>query len=204
LDWEPLYCPNRRCEHYGKPFKIGWLVRNGSSRGESQARCQRCGSSVTLSYGTAYYGLETAPLIFETALRALAEGNSRRATARIVDVDQDLVRGWLARAARPCRAVMLSLWRALPATECQPNERWRFGHTKHDNLPGAQHQLDSDGDPWGWRACAPVWRLVLGCVVGNRDQASAHRVRGQVAGTRFAIQTPFQCPPRAWASRPCH
>ena len=74
MDWETLYCPNGRCEHYGKPFKIGWLVRNGSSRGESQARCQGCGSSVTLSYGTAYYGLGTDPLIFETALRALAEG----------------------------------------------------------------------------------------------------------------------------------
>jgi hypothetical protein len=78
------YCPNNQCEHYGKPFKIGRLVCNGSSRGEPQARCQGCGSSVTWSYGTAYYGLGTDPLIFETALRALAEGNSLRATARIV------------------------------------------------------------------------------------------------------------------------
>jgi len=39
LDWETLYCPNPGCEYYGKPFKIEWLVRNGSSRGEPQARC---------------------------------------------------------------------------------------------------------------------------------------------------------------------
>ena len=181
MDWETLYCPNSRCEHYGKPFKIAWLVRNGSSRSEPQARCQVCGSSVTLSYGTAYYGLGTDPLIFETALRALAEGNSLRATARIVEVDKELVRGWLDRAARQCRAVMLYLWRDLPATECQLDELWSFVHTKQDNLPGAQHYLDSHGDTRVWLAFAPVWRLVLGFVVGKRDQASANRLLGQVA-----------------------
>lgn len=62
VDWETLYCPNGRCEHYGKPFKIGRLVRNGSSRGEQQARCRACGSTVTLRYGTAYYGLEAEPV----------------------------------------------------------------------------------------------------------------------------------------------
>jgi len=100
LDWGTLYCPNRDCQYYGKPFKIGRLVRNGSSRGEPQARGQTCGSSVTLSYGTAYYGLGTDPVKFETARRARAEGNSLRATARIVEVDSDRVSGWLDRAAR--------------------------------------------------------------------------------------------------------
>jgi hypothetical protein len=33
------------------------LAHNGSSRGEPQARCRACGSTVTLRYGTAYYGL---------------------------------------------------------------------------------------------------------------------------------------------------
>ena len=46
---------------------------------------------MTLSYGTAYYGLGTDPVTFETARRALAEGNSLCATARIVEVDSDLV-----------------------------------------------------------------------------------------------------------------
>jgi len=70
---------------------------------------------VTLSYGTAYYGVGTDPVKFETALRALAEGNSLRATARIVEVDKDQVVAWLDRGARQCRAGMLYLWRDLPA-----------------------------------------------------------------------------------------
>lgn len=143
MEWETLYCPNGRCEYYGKPFKIGWLVRNGSSRGEPQARGQACGSTVTLSYGTAYYGLEADPAKFETAVRTLAEGNSLRATARIIDVDKDTVCAWLDRGARQCRAVLLSLWRNLPVTECPLDELWSFTHTQQENLPGAMQYADT-------------------------------------------------------------
>jgi len=180
MDWETLYCPNGHCEHYGKPFKIGRLVRNGSSRGIAQARCQACGSTVTLSYGTAYYGLEADPVQIETAVRALAEGNSLRATARIIDVDKDTVCAWLDRGARQCRAVMLSLWRNLPVTECQLDELWSFIHTKQEHLPGAKRYADTYGDAWVWLAFAPVWRLVLGFVIGKRDQTSANRLLSQV------------------------
>ena len=86
MNWETLYCPHRDWRCYGKPFTAGLLVKNGSSRGEPQARCNACGGSVTLSYGTAYYGLETDRALFEMAVRALAEGNALRATARIVQV----------------------------------------------------------------------------------------------------------------------
>jgi len=26
MDWESLYCPNRRCRYYGRPFLQGQLV----------------------------------------------------------------------------------------------------------------------------------------------------------------------------------
>lgn len=181
MDWETLYCPNFSCEYYGKPLKIARLVRNGSSRGEPQARCQACGSSVTLNYGTAYHGLGSDAVKFEIALRALAEGNSLRATARIVEADKDQIGAWLDRAARQCRAVMLSLWRELPATECQLDELWSFIHTKQENLPGAKDYVETYGDAWVWLAFAPVWRLVLGFVIGKHDQTSADRLLEQVA-----------------------
>jgi len=180
VDWETLYCPNGRCEHYGKPFKNGRLARNGSSRGEPHVRCRACGSTVTLRYGTAYYGLEAEPVQFETALRALAEGNSSRATARIIGVDKDTVCAWLDRGARQCRAVILALWRNLPATECQLDELWSFIHTKQENLPGAKEYLDTYGDAWVWLAFAPVWRLVVDFVIGQHDQAQADRLVEQV------------------------
>src|SRR5262245_64329607 len=91
MDWETLSCPHRHCRGYGKPFSQGYLVKNGTSRGQPRAWCTACEASVVLSYGTAYYGLEADPGIFETAVRALAEGNALRATARIVQVDKDTV-----------------------------------------------------------------------------------------------------------------
>ena len=29
MDWESLYCPNRRCRYYGRPFLQGQLVKHG-------------------------------------------------------------------------------------------------------------------------------------------------------------------------------
>ncbi len=181
MEWDSLYCPNQRCRYYGQPFSRGRLVKNGTSHGQPQALCRACGRSITVTYGTAYFGLETAPALFETAVRALAEGNSLRSTGRIVQVDKDTACAWLDRAARHCRLVLLSLWRRLPVAECQLDELWSFVHTKERNLATAKQICDEYGDAWVWVAFAPVWRLVLAFVVGKRDQASANRLLERVA-----------------------
>jgi IS1 family transposase/transposase-like protein len=173
MDWETLYCPNKYCRYYGIPMRQGRLVKNGTSYGQPQALCKSCGSSVALSYATAYYGLESDPMIFETTVRALAEGNSLRATGRILQIDKDTVCDWLDRAALHCRTVMLYLWDRLHVSECQLDELWSFVHTKEEHLPGAKVYNATYGDAWVWLAVAPVWRLVLAFVVGERNQNSA-------------------------------
>lgn len=180
MDWETLYCPNRHCKCYGRPFPQGLLVKNGSSRGQPQALCRACGGSVSIRYGTAYLDLETAPAIFETAVRALAEGNSLHATARIVQVDKDTACAWLHRAGHHCRLVMLSLWRNLHVTECQLDELWSFVHTKEQHLPLAKLYHETYGDAWVWIAFAPVWHLVVAFVVGKRSQSQANRLLERV------------------------
>jgi IS1 family transposase len=126
-------------------------------------------------------GLEAEPFIFETAARALAEGNSLRATARIVQIDKDTACDWLDRAAQHCRTVMLYLWCNLHVTECQMDELWSFVHTKERNLPFAKVYSETYGDMWVWIAFAPVWRLVLAFVVGKRTQESANLLLDRVA-----------------------
>ncbi len=174
MDWETLYCPNKPCRCYGIPFRKGLMVKNGTSYGHPQALCKACGGSVALSYGTAYGDLEAAPAIFEMAIRALAEGNSLRATGRIVQVDKDTVCDWLDRAAWHCRLVMLYFWRNLHVTECQLDELWSFVHTKEGHLLCAKIYCATYGDAWVWLALAPVWRLVLAFVIGKRTQESAN------------------------------
>ena len=138
-------------------------------------------SRVALNYGTAYYGLQADRALFEMAVRALAEGNALRATARIVQVDKDTVCAWLDRVARHCRTVMLSLWHNLHVWECQLDELWSFVHTKEAHLPGAKLYCATYGDAWVWVAFAPEWRLVLAFVIGKRDQASADLLLARVA-----------------------
>jgi hypothetical protein len=70
MDWESLYCPNRHCWYNGCAFFQGQLVKNGSSRGQKQARCGACETPVSIRYGTAYLDLHADPAIFETAVRA--------------------------------------------------------------------------------------------------------------------------------------
>ena len=70
-------------------------MKNGSSHGQRQALCRACGTSVTVRYGTAYWDLNADPVLFETAIRALAEGHSLRSTARIIQIDKDTACDWL-------------------------------------------------------------------------------------------------------------
>jgi transposase-like protein/IS1 family transposase len=190
MDWETLYCPNPHCHYYGQSFRMGRLVKNGRSHGYPRARCQACGKSVSVSYATPYYGLEADPALFETAVRALAEGNSLRATARIVQVDKHTTCAWLDQVARHCRLLTLYLWHDLHVTECQLDELWSFVHTKEEHLPGAKIYCETYGDAWVWLAFAPVWRLVVAFVIGKRTQASADLLLARVAHVTDA-QIPF-------------
>jgi IS1 family transposase len=133
-----------------------------------------------MRYGTAYLGLQADPAVFETAVRALAEGNSLRATARLMQIDKDTVCDWLDRAAQHGRLVMLYLWQDLHVTECQLDELWSFVHTKEGHLPLAQTSCETHGDAWVWIALAPVWRLVLAFVVGKRTPESANLLLDRV------------------------
>jgi IS1 family transposase len=181
MDWETLYCPNRACRFYGLAWRQSALVKNGTSYGQKQALCRACGRSVYLRDATAYFELDSDPAIFETAIRALAEGNGVRGTARIVQIDKDTASAWLDRAARHCRHVLLYLWHDLHVTECQLDELWSFVHTKEEHLPGAKLWYATYGDAWVWVAFAPVWRLVVAFVVGKRTQASANLLLQRVA-----------------------
>ena len=181
MDWKTLYCPNPYCRWYGVAFEQSRLVRNGSSHGQKQALCCVCGQSVSIRYGTAYWDLNAAEDVFDTAVRALAEGVSLRSTARIVEIDKDTACDWLDRAAHHCRLMMLSLWRDLAVRECQLDELWSFVHTKDQHLATAKLVADTYGDTWVWVAFAPEWRLVVAFLVGERGQAEANLLLKRVA-----------------------
>ena len=88
LHWETLYCLHQHGEGDGQPWKTGRVVQHGRRHDAPQLHSTGWGCREALSYGTAYDGLDADRAIFESAVRTLAEGNTLRATARIVQVDE--------------------------------------------------------------------------------------------------------------------
>ena len=67
----------------------------------------------------------------------------------------------------------LYLWRDLHVIACQLDELGSFVPTKQHYVPFARLYDATYGDAWVWIAFAPVWRLVVACVIGKRTQQSA-------------------------------
>ena len=133
MPWETLDCPPQACQGYGQPCTAGVVVQHGSSCGAPQASCHACGGRVALSSGTADDRLQADRARCAMAVRAWAEGQALRATARIVQVEKETVGAWLARVARHCRLVLLALWHHWHVRACQRAEFWRFVPTCSDS-----------------------------------------------------------------------
>jgi DNA invertase Pin-like site-specific DNA recombinase len=64
--------------------------------------------------------------MIERVVRCLAEGNSIRATARIMGIDKDTVYRVFERASSHCHKVLTELLTDLHLEECQLDELWSF------------------------------------------------------------------------------
>lgn len=150
---------------------------------------------MTLRYGTAYHGLEAEPVPFETALRALAEGHSLRATARIIGVDKDTVCAWLDRGARQCRAVLVhprsmarlppglveNLWGMVLSTPSR--DAWASSQTP-PAAAGRPAGCPGDQAPNGGRVTAISTAVVFGAPAAVAARLT-HSPVSQTINTRF-------------------
>jgi hypothetical protein len=87
LHWETLSCLHQHGEGDGQPYTTGRVVQHGRSHGAPLAHGKGWGCREALRDGPASEGLDADRAIFESAVRTLAEGNPRCATARIVQGD---------------------------------------------------------------------------------------------------------------------
>jgi len=174
MDEKTCYCPNRACPKYGIQGQDSRIVRRGFDNGIQRLQCVMCKTTFSIRQGTAYLGIRTDEAVFTIAMRALAEGNSIRATARIVDVDKDLVTAWLNQAAFHCMIVTLYFFHNLHITECQLDELWSFVRKKEDNLEPVEKILTEYGDAWVWTCFDPIQKLIPAFVVGKRTKEKAN------------------------------
>jgi hypothetical protein len=106
-------------------------------------------------------------------LSALVEGNSIRATARMVGVDKKTVLRLLADVGDACERYMDDTMRCLTCVRVQLDEIWSFCHAKERNLPKKLRGDDKAGDMWTWTAIDADTKLIIAWHLGKRSRGDA-------------------------------
>lgn len=102
-------------------------------------------------------------------IRALVDGASMRATARIAGVSFNAVNKLLIDAGSVCAAYHDENVRGVKAHRVQVDEIWAFCYAKAKNVPTAKRQDLAYGDVWTWTAMEAQSKLLISYVVGGRD-----------------------------------
>jgi len=116
-------------------------------------------------------------------VRALCEGNSLRAVARMGGMSFNTVVKLVIDLGEACEWYQDKHLVGLKCTEVQLDEIWSFVGCKEKNKDEAIN--DHPGDVWTWTAICPNTKLCVGWLVGDRDARAAMEFCNDIGG-RFA------------------
>lgn len=103
-------------------------------------------------------------------IKLLVEGNSIRATTRIVDVSKNTVAKLLVDIGRACQQFHNDTVIGLKSERVQCDEIWSFvGGKEKAKEKGA----DVEGDVWTWTALDADTKMIVSWLVGDRDADTA-------------------------------
>ena len=106
-------------------------------------------------------------------VKALIEGVSVRATARMLDVSKDTVQKLSLELGEVCIRYMDETLRDLPCKRLQVDEVWAFCYAKAKNVPADKQGVFGFGDLWAFTAIDADTKLIPTFLVGSRDAGSA-------------------------------
>ncbi len=115
-------------------------------------------------------------------ITALIEGNSIRATARMMNVSKDTVLKLQVEAGYASADYQDKTFRGLTCKRVQCDEVWAFCYAKEKNVPQEKKGHFGFGDVWTWTAIDAQTKLIPSFTVGNRDAASARILIEDLAG----------------------
>lgn len=115
-------------------------------------------------------------------IRCLVEGNSIRATCRIVGVAKGTVLKLLVEAGEAASQYQHEHLVNLPCERVQFDEIWSFVGAKAKNVKRAKRPVDGMGDIWTWTALCADTKLAISWHVGGRDRLAADSIMTDVAG----------------------
>jgi IS1 family transposase len=114
-------------------------------------------------------------------VRCLVDGNSIRATTRIVGVSKNTVVKLLCELGAACRAHHDATVRGVTAKRVQCDEIWSFVYAKDKNLTQAEKNSGEKGSMWTWTAIDADSKLVISYLIGARDAGYAWEFMKDVA-----------------------
>jgi IS1 family transposase len=116
-----------------------------------------------------------------TIIAALVEGNSIRATARMVGVSKDTVSKLQVEIGAACARYQHEVLRDLPSRRVQVDEIWSFVYAKAKNVPQRLSGRFGVGDVWTYTAIDADSKLCISWLVGPRDGGTATEFMQDVA-----------------------
>jgi IS1 family transposase len=114
-------------------------------------------------------------------VHALVEGNSLRATARIIDVAFNSVLKLLPLIGKACAEYQDKTFCNLPCRRIQCDEIWSFCYAKEKNVPEDMKGTFGVGDVWTWTAIDADTKLVPCWHVGHRNAEDAYEFINNLA-----------------------
>ena len=104
---------------------------------------------------------------------ALVEGNSLRATARMVGLARNTITSLLIDLGAVSSAYQDRVMRNLPCKRLQADEIWSFCYSKAKNVPTKKQGQFGYGDVWTWIAICADTKLIPTWYIGDRGPGSA-------------------------------
>jgi IS1 family transposase len=112
---------------------------------------------------------------------ALVEGNSIRATCRMIGVAKNTVIKLLVDVGKACLEYQDKVLRNLACKRVQCDEIWSFCYAKEKNVPKNKKGHFGYGDVYTWVALCADSKLALNWFIGRRDAVSAKYFMKDVA-----------------------
>ena len=114
-------------------------------------------------------------------IAALVEGNSVRATCRMVNVGKGAVLKLLVDVGTACAEYQDRVLRNLTCKRIQCDELWNFCYAKEKNVPDEMKGKFGVGDVWTWVAIDADTKLIASYLVGKRDGGYAFQFINDLA-----------------------
>jgi IS1 family transposase len=183
VDTSMHFCPHADCDYRGWPG-LNNLRANGHPSGGPwrQFQCTACEGYFPEHHGTIFHGKQAAVELIVRVLACLAEGLGIRATARVFEVDANMVLHWLIEAAEQLRAFSRYFLCNAHVEQLQLDELYavlrdlKAGEISEDE---AIKRLERS-PYWVWTAMDPQSKLLLVIDVGTRTLEMAQCVVHQV------------------------